>query len=88
MYYPYFIAYMVCGFVVGLFLFFWALDNNQFQDQQRARFLPFEGEVPSAPAKAQVPRRYRVESYALFGLACLGLMVSMATVVYALWHAN
>ena len=86
MYYPYFIVYMVCGFVVALFIFFWALDNGQFQEQQRARFLPLEGEVLSAPGK--VPRRYRIESYALFGLACLGLMASVATVVFALWHAK
>ena len=44
MYYPYFITYIVVGFAVTLAVFFWALKNGQFRDQQRARFLPLEDE--------------------------------------------
>ena len=42
MYFPYFIAYMGIGLIISLSVFFWALKNNQFQDQQRARFLPLQ----------------------------------------------
>ncbi|MBW2435232.1 MAG: cbb3-type cytochrome oxidase assembly protein CcoS, partial [Deltaproteobacteria bacterium] len=31
---------MAAGFIISLVVFFWALNNGQFKDQQRARFLP------------------------------------------------
>ena len=52
MYYPYFIAYMAAGFVISLVVFFWALNSGQFKDQQRARFIPLEGQLRSKPVKA------------------------------------
>ena len=36
MYYPYFIAYIGIGLIISLTVFFWALRNGQFQEQQRA----------------------------------------------------
>lgn len=44
MIYLFFVLYIVTGFIISLCLFFWALKNNQFRDQQRARFLPLLGE--------------------------------------------
>jgi cbb3-type cytochrome oxidase maturation protein len=35
---------MITGFIISLCLFFWALKNGQFRDQQRARFLPLLAE--------------------------------------------
>ena len=34
---------------LGLLTFFWALQDGQFSDQERARYLPFAGE-PDRPA--------------------------------------
>ena len=51
MYYPYFLAYMVSGFVISLVVLFWALRNGQFKDQQRARFLPLEVGLEAEPVK-------------------------------------
>lgn len=86
MYYPYFVAYMVIGFSLSLLVFVWALHNGQFRDQTRARFLPLESEVESKPIKVSRPRR--IEIYALFVLACCGLMASAAVLVFALLRAN
>ena len=44
MVYLFFVIYIVTGFVISLGIFFWALKNGQFRDQQRARFLPLVGE--------------------------------------------
>jgi nitrogen fixation-related uncharacterized protein len=85
MYYPYFIAYMAAGFVISLVVFFWALNNDQFKDQQRARFIPLEdirGSRTMAPS-----RFYRIETYALFILVCLVLACSVAVVIFALQKA-
>ena len=85
MYYPYFIAYMAAGFVISLVVFFWALHNGQFRDQQRARFIPLEGDLNSKPVKAS--RFFRVETYVLFTLICLVLASSVAVVIFALHKA-
>lgn len=82
MYFPFFVAYMVVGFTVCLWVFFWALARGQFRDQQRARFLALEGGAPVAPAR--LTRRGRVETVALFLLACGGLSASVAVIVYIL----
>lgn len=82
MYYPYFIAYMAAGFVISLLVFFWALNNGQFKDQQRARFLPLYNDQQGQPAK--VPRFARIQTYALLVMVCLCLASAMAVVVFSL----
>ena len=85
MYYPYFIAYMALGFTISLVVFFWALNNGQFKDQQRARFIPLEGERPTKPAIAS--RFARIETIALFSLVCICLATSVAVITFALLKA-
>jgi len=82
MYFPYFIAYITIGLAIAVTVFFWALRNGQFQDQQRARFLPLEREGGAGGAKAS--RWKRCEIYLLFFLACAGLMSSGAVLLFAL----
>jgi cbb3-type cytochrome oxidase maturation protein len=83
MYYPYFIAYMVVGFVVGLIVFFWALNRGQFSDQERARFLALDqGEEP-CPVKFS--RSGRFEAYALGLLVSLGLLATGAVLIFAIF---
>lgn len=85
MYYPYFIVYMAAGFIISLVVFFWALNNGQFKDQQRARFIPLESHLSSKPLKPS--RFFRIEIYVLFTLVCLVLASSMAVVIFALHKA-
>jgi nitrogen fixation-related uncharacterized protein len=85
MYYPYFIAYMAAGFVISIVVFVWALNNGQFKDQQRARFIPLESDAGTIPLKRS--RFARLELYALFSLACIGLAASMVFISFALLKA-
>ncbi len=85
MYYLYFISYMVAGLAVSLVVFIWALNNGQFKDQQRARYLPLrdetdEDEPPVVRAKKFSP----YETYALMFLAFAGLAVIAAVLFFAL----
>lgn len=82
MYYPYFLTYMLAGFIISILVFFWALHNRQFKDQQRARFLPLQGGDRAEPVK--VSKMNRIEGYALLGLACLGLLTTAAVLIFAL----
>jgi cbb3-type cytochrome oxidase maturation protein len=86
MYFPYFITYILAGFAISLIAFLWALKNGQFQEQQRARFLPLEAEMPLSPGS--VSHWKRIEIYALFFLAGAGLLSSAAVLVVALVSAR
>ena len=82
MYFPYFIAYIAIGFAITLVVLFWAIRNGQFQDQQRARFLPLEKEHETGGIKASRWKRYEI--YLLFFLACAGLISSGAVLIAAM----
>lgn len=86
MYYPYFITYMLVGLVISFFVFLWALNNGQFKDQKRARFLPLKDEKEMRPRS--VSRVSRIELYALGLLATAGLMACAAVLVFALIRAS
>lgn len=86
MYYPYFITYMLIGLVLSFFVFLWALNNGQFKDQKRARFLPLQDEREMRPPN--VSRASRIELYALALLASAGLMACAAVLVFALVWAS
>ncbi|MDA8139355.1 MAG: cbb3-type cytochrome oxidase assembly protein CcoS [Desulfobacteraceae bacterium] len=83
MYFPYFIAYISIGLAVSLITFFWALKNGQFQEQQRARYIPLRGDEGVSPTR--VTRAGRLEIYGLFFLAVAGLSASGAVLVCALY---
>jgi cbb3-type cytochrome oxidase maturation protein len=85
MYYPYFIAYMASGFIISLVVFFWALNKGQFNDQQRARFLPLENDIQTGPVKGS--RFARIEAIILFALVCITLLCSGAVIMFALLKA-
>jgi len=86
MYFPYFITYMALGFVISLVVFFWALKNGQFKEQQRARFLPLEDERKASVEKVSNIKRYEI--YALMFLALAGLAASGAVLVFSLLNVN
>jgi len=85
MYFPYYIAYMTAGFVITLVVFFWALNQGQFKEQNRARFIPLEADGNTRPVKAS--RFARLETIALFALVGIGLAASAAVVTFALLKA-
>lgn len=82
MYFPYFITYIAVGFIISLTVFIWALKNNQFKDQRRARFLPLENEKGADAAPMTGISRFEI--YGLLLLACAGLLASAAVLVFAL----
>lgn len=86
MYYPFFIAYMIAGFVISLVVFFWALNRGQFNDQQRARFLPLEDHPAEAPVK--LTRMGRWQTILLFAMAGTGLVATAVAIVVSLITAG
>lgn len=86
MYFPYFIAYISIGLSISLLVFFWAVKSGQFQDQQRARFLPLRDEPAGAPVRTS--RFSRWEAYGLFFLALAGLSTTATVLLYAVYFSK
>ena len=86
MYFPYFMTYILVGFGISLAVFFWALKTGQFNDQQRARFLPLEDEQEDPAGQASKVQRW--ELFALGILACTGLAASAAVLIFSLYFAG
>lgn len=85
MYYPYFILYMALGLIISLGVFFWALKSGQFNDQQRARYLPLKDLPENQPVQKSGPGR--LELYALWMIAGVGLVMTAWVLLRAvLWH--
>jgi cbb3-type cytochrome oxidase maturation protein len=76
---------MSAGFVISIVVFIWALNNGQFKDQQRARFIPLESDLQTEPVKAS--RFARIQTIALFSLVCICLSCSVAVITFALIKA-
>jgi cbb3-type cytochrome oxidase maturation protein len=86
MYFPYFIAYILAGFVIALAALFWALTSGQFRDQRRARFIPLVDDP--GPPPARITRFNRIEAYLLGGIVLAGLAASAALLIYSLVHGG
>ena len=86
MYYPYFLTYMLSGLCISVVVLIWALNNGQFHDQKRARFLPLEDRQDRPPAKTS--RISRIEIFGLFGLACGGLMAIAMVLTFAIIRSS
>ncbi|NNG00069.1 MAG: cbb3-type cytochrome oxidase assembly protein CcoS [Desulfobacteraceae bacterium] len=84
MYFPYFITYIAIGLGIGLLVFFWALKNGQFRDQQRARYLPLEEEEMTGPTANS--RFGRWEMLGLLILAFVGILVTAMVLAFALYN--
>jgi nitrogen fixation-related uncharacterized protein len=82
MYYPYFISYILIGFMLSVVALTWAWKNGQFKEQQRARFLPLEADGKMVADRSS--RWSRIEIYGLMFLACAGLLTSGAVLVFSL----
>jgi cbb3-type cytochrome oxidase maturation protein len=76
---------MSAGFLISIAVFIWALNNGQFKDQQRARFIPLENDPNSRPVKAS--RFARIQTIGLFSLVCICLSCSLAVITFALLKA-
>lgn len=45
-FYLFFLIYLGAGILICGTLFYWAVSNGQFKDQDRARYFPLAGEAP------------------------------------------
>lgn len=78
-YYLAWLLLMIVGLTASVLLFVWALQNGQFREQTRARYLPLVGEKLAARGNEKIGR----ERYALLVLLASAGCVFIVTFVVA-----
>ena len=85
MFVPFWLIFLATGLVMSVFTVVWAIRSRQFDDQQRARFIPLAGmtesELSSKPAKA-----HRAEYAAICFMLVMGISALGAGLIMALRH--
>ncbi len=85
MFIPVWIIFLFTGLVMAIFAVAWGIHSKQFDDQQRARFLPLVGMdgtyEPPTPA-----RNHRAELAAVWVLVAVGFSALVSGLVMALRH--
>ena len=84
MFVPIWIFFRFTGLVMAVFAVTWGIRSRQFDDQQRARFLPLAG--LSEEERSRKPRRHRAETRAMLFLCFVGLSALLSGLITALRH--
>jgi len=80
MYYPFFLTYILTGLIIAIIVFAWAIKNDQFSEQQRARYLALErNRGAGLPSK-----KNKLEMVAIMIVVIAGILTSFAAVGYAI----
>ena len=79
-YYPFWVALIALSLCASVGGFSWAYRNRQFEDQERARYLPLRSESVTSSAAVK-SRRLTSEGIVLFTIVTLVLAGLLATVV-------
>ena len=68
-FYLFFLVYLAAGILICGALFYWAVANGQFKDQDRARYFPLAGAAPEPgdAAAAKWPRSMVISVAVLLG---------------------
>ena len=83
-FYLFFLIYLSAGILICGALFYWAVTNGQFKDQDRARYFPLSGEAPQPrdASTAKWPKSMTISLAvilgALFGQIVIVLVLSLS----------
>ncbi|NNL42036.1 MAG: hypothetical protein HKO79_06040 [Desulfobacterales bacterium] len=81
MYYPFFLTYILTGLIIAIIVFAWAIKNDQFSEQQRARYLALENKNRDTRCSS---KKNKLEMVAIIALVIAGICSSFALVGYAI----
>ena len=81
MYYPFFLTYILTGLIIAIIVFAWAIKNDQFSEQQRARYLALEKKNRGAGLSS---KKNKLEMVAIITVVMAGILSSFAAVGYAI----
>ena len=75
---------VVLSLTASIAAFIWALRAGQFADQERARFLALEKDLPATPPPEASNRRMRAQSVFLLAVIVIGIAAFSTAIVMSL----
>jgi len=84
MFVPLWLVYLGTGTLMAVLTLVWAMRSRQFEDQDRARFLPLAGLEAEAVRPAR--RASRVERWAIVAVLACGALALLSTLAVVLRH--
>jgi nitrogen fixation-related uncharacterized protein len=85
MFVPLWLIFLVSGLAMSIFAVVWGIRSRQFEDQDRARYLPLVG-LTSEELAAQPKDTHRVDYAAMCAMLAVGLAALCAGFILALRH--
>lgn len=85
MFVPVWLLFLATGTVMTVLVLVWALKTSQFEDQDRARYLPLVGLTPGELGAEPVPHR-TLSKVGVFLVLLSGLVVLALTLVTVIRH--
>ena len=85
MFVPLWLIFLVSGLAMAVFAVVWGMRTRQFEDQDRARFLPLVG-LTTDELNRQPKAAYRAEYAAMCAMLAVGFVALCAGLILALRH--
>jgi nitrogen fixation-related uncharacterized protein len=85
MFIPLWLTFLLSGLVMTVFAVIWGMRTRQFEDQDRARFLPLVG-LTAEELASQPKETHRAEYAAMCAMLAVGLLALCAGFILALRH--
>jgi nitrogen fixation-related uncharacterized protein len=85
MFVPLWLIFLVSGLAMAVFAVVWGMRTRQFEDQDRARFLPLVG-LTADELGSQPKATHRAEYAAMCAMLAVGLIALGAGFILALRH--
>jgi nitrogen fixation-related uncharacterized protein len=78
-FYMFFLVYLAAGILICGALFYWAVVNGQFKDQDRARYFPLSGEAPQPrdASTAKWPKSMVISVVVLLGALVAQIVIAL-----------
>ena len=85
MFIPLWLIFLASGLIMAVFAVVWGMRTKQFEDQDRARYLPLAG-LTADELKAKPGATYRAEYAAMCAMLAVGFVALCAGLILALRH--
>jgi nitrogen fixation-related uncharacterized protein len=86
MFVPFWLIFLVSGLVMAVFSVAWGIRSRQFDDQERARFLPLAGLEATESKPKAAAGAHRAEHVAIYVMLLIGMMTIGAGLFFTLRH--
>jgi nitrogen fixation-related uncharacterized protein len=86
MFVPIWLIFFISGTVMAIFTVAWSIKTRQFDDQDRAKYLPLAG-LSSDELKERSPIRTGADFVAMMTILFLGFSVMISCLVIVLRHS-